>query len=1146
MPHTRSPFPTFNISAILATVGVCLLAAAGVAQAQQPKTCIWTGNGDDNGWNTPGNWDACNGDVPKNFDSVVFLSGAKQGTNEDNIPELTTLDSIELIGQPGDGTPQNPLSRWTITGHLPLTVLGSLTAESLATNDDTSPSFQVPIKLGDNVLVSNTPFAINDTSVTLALGDIDLNGFTATFDLEFPIRVDGTISGAGGLLETGESILTLNDNSYTGITTIQQGTLLAANSHALGATGAANGTTINADANLALADGVTLDESISANGNIIVGPGFNATISGPITTAAPLNNVTFNTTFNIAGVLTVTGRMTSGAGSVTSLIGGGTLAMTSPQNAFSSIHLIDGTLDVSAADTTIGSLSGSVGTHIFLGNNPARTLTINQTSSGTFGGAIDGAGNIVKTGDERLGFGGPQSNTYTGTTTLQAGNMVLGKTPGNKSIVGPIIVSGGTLIWAADETVDDAADVTVNFPGSLSLSSHTETIGSLAGNGIAALDFGTLRIGANNKSTTFGGSMNGNAGPGGQSPDRIVKIGTGTLTLTGNNAPGFQTAVEAGTLLADGVIDGTTVFVRGGTFGGNAVIVDNAGPQALVSNLVATGGAISPGHSLGTIHADAVEVQQGGSLVIELNGTTAGTGYDQLDVKNSLTLQPGAQLVVKPGVSVPRGTTFTIVTMATGLTVNGTFNGLAEGGTLEADGQHFSITYHGGDGNDVVLTSLDNPQSITYYLSEGATGTFFDEDVLIANPNTDDAPVKLTFSKEDGSQVVDTRTVPAKSRMTVHVDQIAGLEATSGVSTQVTSQNGLPLVVERSMFWDNTRYAGSTGSSVDQPTSDWFFAEGSQGFFHTFVLINNPNATPTDVTFTFFRESQAPVVKTITVGATTRLTLDCGTVPEIVNSSFGIGVHATQPVMAERSIYFDGRGNGQLGGTESSGVTSTSTHWFLAEGATGGFFDTFILVSNPNNTPANVTFQYLLPGGDTVTVRKTVGANARLTTNVGGEDDARLQNTAVSTVVTSDVPVIAERSMYWPGPPKPLIEGHNSFGVVDAGLKWGLAEGRTGTPFSYHTYILLANPQTTAANVTVTFLRESGAAPVVKTFTVPATSRFNIDSASDDLKELHDETFATVIEVTNNVPIIVERSMYWDSNGVQFSGGTNATAIRLP
>jgi hypothetical protein len=76
----------------------------------------------------------------------------------------------------------------------------------------------------------------------------------------------------------------------------------------------------------------------------------------------------------------------------------------------------------------------------------------------------------------------------------------------------------------------------------------------------------------------------------------------------------------------------------------------------------------------------------------------------------------------------------------------------------------------------------------------------------------------------------------------------------------------------------------------------------------------------------------------------------------------------------------------------------------------------------------------------------------------------------------------------------------------------------------------------------VRFLRETGA-PVTKTYTVPATSRFNVDTAT--VTELHDENFGAAITVTNNVPIIVERSMYWDSNGFLFSGGTNATGIKV-
>jgi hypothetical protein len=65
----------------------------------------------------------------------------------------------------------------------------------------------------------------------------------------------------------------------------------------------------------------------------------------------------------------------------------------------------------------------------------------------------------------------------------------------------------------------------------------------------------------------------------------------------------------------------------------------------------------------------------------------------------------------------------------------------------------------------------------------------------------------------------------------------------------------------------------------------------------------------------------------------------------------------------------------------------------------------------------------------------------------------------------------------------------------------------------------------------------------VQTYTVPPTSRFNIDSSG--VPGLKDESFGALITVTNGVPIIVERSMYWDVDGIAFSGGTNATGITL-
>ncbi len=191
-----------------------------------------------------------------------------------------------------------------------------------------------------------------------------------------------------------------------------------------------------------------------------------------------------------------------------------------------------------------------------------------------------------------------------------------------------------------------------------------------------------------------------------------------------------------------------------------------------------------------------------------------------------------------------------------------------------------------------------------------------------------------------------------------------------------------------------------------------------------------------------------------------------------------------------------------------------------------------------------MTLDFLLESGETVTLQRDVPAKGRVTVALEAQDDPRLHAGAVSTVVTSDRPIVSERSTYWSGDASPWGEGHNSFGVTQAATSWGLAEGRVGGTHQFATFILLANPSTTtAADVSVTYLRENGV-PVVKTYQVPAASRFTIDAST--VPELQNQLFGAKIEVTNGVAIAVERSMYWNANGVFWAGGSHAPAQRLP
>jgi autotransporter-associated beta strand protein len=1134
---------------VASLIGLGLLLTANRASA---ATCIWNG-ATNTLWSTGNNWSGtgCVHRVPQNGDRLAFPANAAGFTSENDIAGLQVASVV--IYSP----------RFIIKG-TGITVQSGGSVQFLGSfysNDVPSAFLVLPITLAGPLAIANA----SPDHTQLTLGGFHLNGFALTFDTSTnTLNEVGIISGDGRVVKAGAGALVLeSDASFTGQLSVNAGFVDARTAHALGAAGVGNETLLASGTVLTFSrtdPAITVDEWIAftgENASLIaegsVATEVHATFTGHIT--GPSDPAESNTLQpdGPKDQMLMTGPVVGGAFNV---IGSGILALANAGDGWSTlsidtttvvvaaagalpvcdVFMTNGTLDLHGFNASIGLLATDGGL-VSLGAGNL-TVTIPAPKMMVVHSGITGSGTLTKAGGGTLKLSSASNVIFNGSTVVSAGTLVLADIAGANSLAGPITVNGGTLDETLDNQIGDLSAVTINSPGTWQLDGHVDTIGSLAGDGSVALAKGSLITGGNNASTTFSGVISGAAEV---QVYALQKVGTGTLTLSGQNTYTGVTLVLGGTLAVDGSLASA----------GNVTLDDGTTLTGIGSfgNLDAQNALISPGHSPGILHAASPSLSTGVRFDVELNGLAPGTGYDQLDVSGNVILAAtnGPSLNVIRRFGPPAGTQFTIINVAAGHTVSGTFNGLPEGATLDLNGQHFSITYKGGDGNDVVLMALEPPPAVTYYLSEGATGSFFDEDVLIANPNATAAPVTLTFSKEDGSQVTSTQTIPAQARATLHVDKIAGLEATAA-STQVRSEQGLPLVVERSMFWDASYYAGHTGSAVDQPATDWFFAEGSQGFFNTFVLVINPNATPTDVTFTFLREADAPVTKTVTVGASTRLTLDAGTVPEIVNRSFGITVHATQPIMAERSMYF-GTTPTRLwsGGTESAGVTALSTHWFLAEGATGGFFDTFILLSNPNNADAHVTLQYLLDTGDTISVPKTVPANARLTTNIETEADLRLHNAAVSTVVTSDQPIIAERSMYWPGAAVPWGEGHNSFGVVDAGLHWGLAEGRTGGPLNFHTYILLANPQSTAAAVTVTFLRESGA-PVVKTFTVPPTSRFNIDTGTIAELQTNPQTasFGADIQVTNGVPIIVERSMYWDSNGFQFSGGTNATGSRLP
>ena len=449
-----------------------------------------------------------------------------------------------------------------------------------------------------------------------------------------------------------------------------------------------------------------------------------------------------------------------------------------------------------------------------------------------------------------------------------------------------------------------------------------------------------------------------------------------------------------------------------------------------------------------------------------------------------------------------------------------------------------------GDGvaNAAEIAAGTHPRglaSFTRQLAEGSSSTFFETSLSILNANTSPANIVLRFLKDNATTATWPLTIAPRRRLTMNPGQLAAVHGSSFATIVESDQE---VVVERTMKWDQTNYGAHTEKAVDGPATTWFFAEGSQGFFLTYVLLTNPNNTTNTAHVRFLRETGGVYSQDFTIAPLSRRTIDCGSIAQLVNRSFGIEVTFDQPGAAERAMYF-GVPPDRLfkAGHESAGATAPATEWFLAEGATGSYFETFILVSNPNSAAADLTFTYVTDTGQTVTRNHSVPANARLTVNIESEGSTILNNAAVATRVQATSPVIVERAQYWPNTPGEWFEAHNAFGVTTAATRWGLAEGQVGLFEQANTYILLANNGSSAANVTIDYIRENNV-PVTKSYVVPANARLTV-APGVIVPELREEKFGAVI--TSSQPIVVERALYWNANGEFWSAGTDATATAL-
>lgn len=344
--------------------------------------------------------------------------------------------------------------------------------------------------------------------------------------------------------------------------------------------------------------------------------------------------------------------------------------------------------------------------------------------------------------------------------------------------------------------------------------------------------------------------------------------------------------------------------------------------------------------------------------------------------------------------------------------------------------------------------------------------------------------------------------------------------------------------------------------AADPDYTNWLFAEGSTSSvlgFEEELLLANPNAGPVSVTIAVFtQDGEAIAPFDLALEPQSRTGINVRSIPGVGDrAGVALKVNSSAPIIAERTMYWGGgffRGakswsavvSDLRGGHSERGANAGATTWYFAEGE-GKFFNTFVSVSNPNATPASVTASYRNDAGQEFTQTDVVPANGRRTFWPTALLSPQLETgrAGFATTVTSDIPVVAERQMYWgPGAPFGIRGGHAAMGVTTPSAQWLFAEGVQGGPGGFDTYVLLFNQQASPTTVTVKFFGNGGVQLAQVSRTMPAGTRDNVPTSI--FPELDGQAFA--IQVDASQPIVAERAVYWRglTEGHATAGATEA------
>jgi hypothetical protein len=394
--------------------------------------------------------------------------------------------------------------------------------------------------------------------------------------------------------------------------------------------------------------------------------------------------------------------------------------------------------------------------------------------------------------------------------------------------------------------------------------------------------------------------------------------------------------------------------------------------------------------------------------------------------------------------------------------------------------------------------------------AEGNT-TNATERVVFFNPGSQEARSTLTGFTPTGEE---RRSLVVPSRQRVDVTLNATLPEPTSLGLDIQSNS--PVLAERTLIVGR-ELMGSIG--VSTPARAWYFGEGTTiSDTETFLLVVNPQRQEVAATLTFYPDGTAPLTRTATFAPRTRTTLRLNDL--VPNAQFGLKLVASQPVAAERSVFF-ANGAAHL----TTGTPQLSRHWSFAEGSTTEGFTTTLHLLNPWPQQVAISLQVMSEDGTSLSRRYALPPQSRFVLTLNDVVPAL----PFAMEVQAERPIAAERVVR-------IDHGAAAtatIGAVQAATRWTFVEGSTAEPAEE--FLLLSNAHQDAVDLNVTYILSDGQTER-RSHTIPAMARLTLFVNGD----VPNQPVVTAI-VTASRPIVAERSIF--TGGAQGRGAETSVGV---